>query len=116
MKSTRELEHEIRQSGSPSQLAAEDFQLPPLPEYLGNLLRERGVTVGDVVLRCNLDRSYAYQLFNGTRRPTRDFLLLLALSLSLEGGGGAKAAENCRASAPLRQGPPGRRGPLCPEP
>ena len=65
MKSTRELEHEIRQSGSPSQLAAEDFQLPPLPEYLGNLLRERGVTVGDVVLRCNLDRSYAYQLFNG---------------------------------------------------
>lgn len=81
MKPTGELEHEIREAASPSPLSAEAFALPPLPEYLRELLAERGVTVGDVVVRCGLDRSYAYQLFNGTRRPTRDFLVLLSLGL-----------------------------------
>ena len=32
---------------------------------------------------CRLDRSYGYQLFNGTRKPTQDFLLRLALLLKL---------------------------------
>ena len=32
---------------------------------------------------CRMDRNYAYQLFNGTRRPTRNFLLRLALLLKL---------------------------------
>lgn len=86
MKTTGELEQEIRQADSPSPLSAEEFGLPPLPEYLRDLLAERGVTVGDVVVRCGLDRSYAYQLFNGTRRPTRNFLLLLSLTLGLEEG------------------------------
>ena len=35
------------------------------------------------IQRCNLDRSYGYQLFNGTRRPTRDILLALAVHLGL---------------------------------
>lgn len=84
MKTTGELEHEIREAASPSRLTEEDFSLPPLPEYLSERLRERGMTVRDVVLRCNLERSYAYQLFNGTRRPTRNFLLLFSLALGLE--------------------------------
>lgn len=84
MKSTGELEQEIREAGSPTPLSAEEFSLPPLPEYLRDLLAERGVTVRDVVVRCGLERSYAYQLFNGTRRPTRNFLILLSLVLGLE--------------------------------
>lgn len=84
MKITGELEQEIREADSPASLSADEFRLPPLPEYLRDLLAERGVSVGDVVVRCGLDRSYAYQLFNGTRRPTRDFLLLLSLALGLE--------------------------------
>lgn len=84
MKTTGELEQEIREADSPASLSADGFRLPPLPEYLRGLLAERGVTVGDVVVRCGLDRSYAYQLFNGTRRPTRNFLILLSLSLGLE--------------------------------
>lgn len=84
MKSTDELEHEIREAASPSPLSGDGFTPPPLPEYLRGLLAERGATVGDMVVRCGLDRSYAYQLFNGTRRPTRNFLLLLSLVLDLE--------------------------------
>lgn len=83
MKSTQELEHQIRQSETPEVLAGEAFGLPDLPGYLSGLLGEHGMTVGEVVLRCNLERSYGYQLFNGTRRPTRNFLLRLALLLGL---------------------------------
>ena len=83
MISTQELEHQIRESKEPSVLAGDAFSAPDLAVYLGELLRSHGVTVQDVVVGCNLDRSYGYQLFNGTRRPTRDFLLRLALLLHL---------------------------------
>lgn len=83
---TKELEHQIRESNEPSVLAGNAFSAPDLSAYLGELLRSHGFTVQDVVVGCNLDRSYGYQLFNGTRRPTRDFLLHLALLLRLPEG------------------------------
>lgn len=83
MISTDELEHQIRESREPSVLEGEAFSMPDLTAYLGELLRIRRLTVQDVVVGCNLDRSYGYQLFNGTRRPTRNFLLRLALLLRL---------------------------------
>ena len=81
MKSTKELEHQIRESTTAKVLVGEDYALPPLPIYLNNLLHRHGLTIQDVVIACNLDRSYGYQLFNGTRRPSREFLLRLALLL-----------------------------------
>ena len=84
MRSTQELEHEIRRSEAPSVLAGDDFSIPEPSAYLSDLLRERGLSVRDVVVGCNLERSYAYQLFNGTRRPTRNFLLRLVLLLRLD--------------------------------
>lgn len=83
MKATKELEHEIAGSAGPQLLVREDFSPPELEDYLGELLRRRGVPVRDVIRRCNLERSYGYQLFNGTRRPTRDVLMVLALELEL---------------------------------
>ena len=86
MKSTQELEQEIRESGTPEVLLGGDFHIPSFPIYLNSLLHSRGLTVQDVVVGCHLDRNYSYQLFNGTRRPTRDFLLRLALWLGLSEG------------------------------
>ena len=83
MRTTKELEHQIRESATPQMLTGEDYALPPLPIYLNSLLHRHGLTVQDVVIACNLDRSYGYQLFNGTRRPLREFLLRLALLLKL---------------------------------
>ena len=83
MKSTKELEHEIRQSKEPALLMDPTFSAPDLTEYLRELLSSRGLSVQDVVIGCRLDRSYGYQLFNGTRRPTRNFLLQLSLLLKL---------------------------------
>ncbi len=83
MRPTEELEQEIRACPDPAVLNGEDYVPPPLLEYLSALLEERGLTVREVIRLCNLDRSYGYQLFNGTRRPTRDTLLTLALALHL---------------------------------
>ena len=83
MKSTRSLERAIHNSSNPSLLDGEDFSLPALSDYLREQLQQRGVPLKDVIRRCNLDRSYGYQLFNGTRRPTRDVLMTLSLELGL---------------------------------
>ena len=83
MKSTKELEHQIRESTTAQALAGDDYVSPSLPIYLNSLLHRHGLTIQDVVVACNLDRSYSYQLFNGTRRPSREFLLRLALLLKL---------------------------------
>ena len=83
MKSTEELENQIRESDTPEALSGTDYGVPSLTTYLNSLLHSHGLTVQDVVVGCNLDRSYGYQLFNGTRKPTRDFLLKLAVLLRL---------------------------------
>ncbi len=83
MRSTEELEQEIRACSDPAALEGADYALPPLPAYLSALLEARGLTVREAIRACNLDRSYGYQLFNGTRRPTRGTLLTLALALRL---------------------------------
>ena len=84
MKSTRALEHEIQDSKEWSLLSGEDFSLPKWTEYMGMILQQRDLQVKDVIFQCNLERGYGYQIFNGTRRPTRDMLMILALVLKLD--------------------------------
>ena len=83
MKSTHELEQQIRSGGDSSLLESGDFSPPELSDYLHTILEAHGMTVIQAIQRCNLDRSYGYQLFNGTRRPTRNILLTLAIQLGL---------------------------------
>lgn len=80
MKTTRELERRIRQGG-PDALLDRDFTPPSAADYLQSLLLDRGLRPMDVIRRCNLDRSYGYQLLNGTRIPSRDLILAMALEL-----------------------------------
>ncbi len=83
MRSTQELEQEIRTCSDPAALAGGEYALPPLSEYLSALVEARGLTVREAIRACNLERSYGYQVFNGTRRATRNILLTLALALGL---------------------------------
>ena len=83
MTSTEELEHQIRMSETPAVLTEKYYEAPGIVVYMNNLLYEHGLTVQDVIVDCNLNRSYAYHLFNGNRRPTRNFLLELAFLLKL---------------------------------
>ena len=83
VKTTGKLEQEIRGAEDAGVLSGTGFEQPELSKYLRQLLDERHLTTGEVIQRCNLDRSYGYQLFNGTRCPTRDTLIILSFQLDL---------------------------------
>lgn len=83
MTSTGKLEHQIRISETPALLAGKLYEAPDIVRYMNSLLYARGLTVQDVIVGCDMNRSYAYQMFNGNRAPTRGFLLNLAFLLQL---------------------------------
>lgn len=64
-------------------LQGKEYTCPDISIYLCNLLAERNLEVKDVVKRLNIERSYGYQMFNGTRKPTRNLLIRLAVLLEL---------------------------------
>jgi transcriptional regulator with XRE-family HTH domain len=84
--STREIEGKL--------FAAPSFELfleengggmltPKVCYRLAELCRTRGLKPVEVIRRAGLDRTYGYQLFNGTRKPSRDKLLQLAFGFGL---------------------------------
>ena len=53
------------------------------PELLRSFCEGRGMVPERVIQRAQIDRTYGHQLFNGTRRPSRDKVIQLALGLGL---------------------------------
>ena len=62
---------------------AETFSEIPLSEYLRRLCEERGMVPEQVIKKAQIDRTYGHQLFNGTRNPSRDKLIQLAVGFEL---------------------------------
>jgi len=58
-----------------------------LCDYLVGLRRKSGLTIGQIVLCCNIDRTYLHQILNGTRNPSRDKLIQLAFGFGLDDDG-----------------------------
>ena len=54
-----------------------------LTEYLEKLLKDKNLKKSDVIHASNLDKTYAYQIFDGKRKPSRDKLLQLAFGFGL---------------------------------
>lgn len=54
-----------------------------LVEHLEHLLREKNLKRADVIQRANLDRAFGYQIFDGSKSPSRDKLLQLAIGFGL---------------------------------
>lgn len=59
-------------------------EVPTLSRYLLDLCKERGEIPEQVIKRSSIDRTYGHQLFNGTRKPSRDKVLQLAFGLKLD--------------------------------
>ena len=59
-------------------LESEDFRA-----HLERLCSERGEIPERVIMRSQIERSYGHQLFNGTRRPSREKVLQLAFGFGL---------------------------------
>lgn len=64
--------------GNESQFGAPDFHA-----LLGDLCEERGLLPARVIEQSQIERTYGHQLFNGTRRPSRDKVLQLAIGMGL---------------------------------
>ena len=54
-----------------------------LPEHLRLLLKQKGMRRADVARGSLLDRKYIYQIFDGTKTPSRDKLIAMAFGLRL---------------------------------
>ena len=55
-----------------------------LSEYLEMLINEKGLKKSEIILRSNLDKNYAYQIFNGNKtNPSRNKVLMLAFGMGL---------------------------------
>ena len=65
---------------------AEDISSKELPELLNEALADRPISKSECIRRSGLDRTYAYQIFSGQKKPARDkvIALLLAMELSFE--------------------------------
>ena len=53
-------------------------------EYLSDLLNTHKMTIKELIPKLGYERSYIYQMFNGTRVPTRVFVLRLSIVLGLD--------------------------------
>ncbi len=52
--------------------------------YLEMLLKEKGLKKSEVIKNSNLDKNYAYQIFNGNKlNPSRNKILMIAFGMKL---------------------------------
>ncbi len=74
-----------------------ELDFSSVEDYLNTLLTEKGLKKSAVINRSGLERSYAYQIFNGTKvNPSRNKILMLALGMSLSFEEAQKLLKICR--------------------
>lgn len=86
-KTTEELMEILKQKKSIHAYFTEEIdelEFASLAEHLELLLNEKGLCKNDVIKRSNMDKNYAYQIFNGNKtHPSRDKMIALAIGMGL---------------------------------
>jgi DNA-binding phage protein len=85
-KSTDEIAEQIRQETDITHYIdenGEEMVREPLNVYLNKLCDARGIKPGSVIEKSGISRTYGYQIFNGTKYPTRDKVLQLAFGFEM---------------------------------
>ena len=75
------------------------MELPAFSDYIERLADEKGEKREAVISRAGIERSYGHRLFNGTRNPSRDTVLQLALGFELDCDGAQQLLKVAGASA-----------------
>ena len=70
--------------GALDEVLQSDVSLPPFPDYIAQMCLEQGEPREYAIRRAGIERSYGYQLFNGTRKPSRDKAIQLAIGFGLD--------------------------------
>jgi hypothetical protein len=63
---------------------AGEMEIPPFHVYITDLCRLQGWIPEQIIRLSAIERSYGHQLFNGTRKPSRDKVIQLAFGLGLD--------------------------------
>ncbi|MGN1100924.1 MAG: hypothetical protein ACI4RG_01950 [Huintestinicola sp.] len=81
---TADIERMIKRTKNLNMGVIEANPPPTFSEYVIKLLEEKEVKRSRLILALNLDRNYGYQILNGTRIPTRQQIIHIALYLGLD--------------------------------
>ena len=83
-KLTEELLNELLDAPSiDGYIRQHDFAAPSLSDYLKQLLQEKGLERSRVVRMDDLNETFGYQIFTGTRHPSRNKVLQIAFAMAL---------------------------------
>ena len=86
MKTTDELLKALKNYKSPSDYLDdyyEDINNLTFGEYLNECMKSCNMTRSEVIDNANIQKNYGYQIFNGTKKPSRDKVLAICFSLRL---------------------------------
>ena len=81
---TTELEERLKNAEAFDEEMIENNAPPVLTDVLSKYIDEKKLSKADVIRILNVDRNYGYQMLNGTRNPTRNCLIQIALILKLD--------------------------------
>lgn len=81
---TSDLEEKLKGSETFNEEMVENNAHPKLAEVLSQYINEKKMSKADVIRILNIDRNHGYQILNGTRPPTRNCLIRIALILKLD--------------------------------
>lgn len=63
---------------------AKDMEIPLFHIYISELCQTMGEVPERVIMMASIERTYGHQLFNGTRKPSRDKVIQLAFGFGLD--------------------------------
>ncbi len=63
---------------------SEDFITSSLSDYLNQLLYEKNINKTKAIEKSNLNNIYAYEIFSGKKKPSRNKLIQLAFGMELD--------------------------------
>ena len=76
-----------------------ELSFTSVSEYLDLMIKEKKLKKSEVIEKANLDKYYAYQIFNGTKEnPSRDKLIMLAFGMGLNLNETRKLLKLCGAA------------------
>lgn len=78
------LERLLSASDPAAYLDSAPLESRELSEYLADLLAEHGVKRSEAIRRSSVNATFAYQIFQGTRRPGRDTAIQLAFGIGAD--------------------------------
>lgn len=81
---TADIEENLNNRKTFDEEMVENNAPPKLTDVLSQYIDKSKMKKSDVIRILNVDRTYGYQLLNGTRTPTRNCLIQIALILKLD--------------------------------